>query len=321
MARQLRIEFCGAFYHVTSRGNLKEKIFFADSDREKFLKIIKRTKDRYSYFLHAYALMNNHYHLLIETPLPNLSQIMQNINTSYTVYINKKYTRAGHLFQGRFKAIVVDKDSYLLQLSRYIHLNPVRSGMVRNPIDFRWTSYQEFINEAEDGMIKIEDTLNHFSNKRESARRRYREFVEGDQPDNNWLQDVRGTVVLGGEKFFKKVKSIFDEKGKDDELPFLKVLFKKEAPVERIVGVLTERYGNGILCNNKKKGNIKRDMGIYLIKNLSGKKNVEIGRVFGIKGAAVSLSLKRAEDKVENSIEIRRELENLKERCLSPENN
>jgi hypothetical protein len=193
--------------------------------------------------------------------------------------------------------------------------------MVRNPIDFRWTSYQEFINEAEDGMIKIEDTLNHFSNKRESARRRYREFVEGDQPDNNWLQDVRGTVVLGGEKFFKKVKSIFDEKGKDDELPFLKVLFKKEAPVERIVGVLTERYGNGILCNNKKKGNIKRDMGIYLIKNLSGKKNVEIGRVFGIKGAAVSLSLKRAEDKVENSIEIRRELENLKERCLSPENN
>lgn len=133
MARQPRIEYEGAFYHITSRGNLKGKIFFEQTDREKFLNILKITRVRYAYYLHAYVLMDNHYHLLIETPLPNLNQAMQNINTSYTVYINKKYGRSGHLFQGRYKAIVIDKDSYLLTVSRYIHLNPVSAGIVEAP--------------------------------------------------------------------------------------------------------------------------------------------------------------------------------------------
>ena len=110
MARQLRIEFEGAFYHVTSRGNLRERIFFEDKDRGRFLEILGRTKERYGYLLHAYALMDNHYHLLIETPKANISQIMQNINTSYTVYINRRHQRSGHLMQGRFKGIIVDKE-------------------------------------------------------------------------------------------------------------------------------------------------------------------------------------------------------------------
>ncbi len=141
MARQLRIEFEGAFYHITSRGNLREDVFFEDRDREKFLEILARTKERYGYLLHAYALMGNHYHLLMETPKANISQIMQNINTSYTVYVNRKYLRSGHLFQGRFKGIIVDKDEYLATLSRYIHLNPVRAAIVEKPEDYRWTSY------------------------------------------------------------------------------------------------------------------------------------------------------------------------------------
>lgn len=135
MARQLRIEFNGAFYHITSRGNLRERIFFDDGDRRTFLEILKRTKERYGYLLHTYVLMDNHYHLLIETPKANLSQIMQNINTSYTVYINKRYQRSGHLFQGRFKGTIVDKDAYLVTLSRYIHLNPVRAKLVVRPED------------------------------------------------------------------------------------------------------------------------------------------------------------------------------------------
>ncbi len=126
MARQLRIEFEEAFYHITSRGNLRDRIFFGDKDREKFLEILQRTKERYSYLLHAYTLMDNHYHLLIETPKANISRIMQNINTIYTVHINRKYRRSGHLFQGRFKGLVVDKDEYLVTVSRYIHLNPIR---------------------------------------------------------------------------------------------------------------------------------------------------------------------------------------------------
>ena len=117
-------------------------MYFEDSDKERFLEILKRTKERYGYLLHAYALMDKHYHLMIETPKANISQTMQNINTSYTMYINKKYRRSGHLLQGRFKGIIVDKDEYLLTLSRYIHLNPVRAGIVQRPEEYRWTSYQ-----------------------------------------------------------------------------------------------------------------------------------------------------------------------------------
>lgn len=108
MARQLRMEFEGAFYHITSRGNQRGSVYFEDKDKERFLEILSRTKERYGYLLHAYALMDNHYHLMIETPRANIAQTMQNINTSYTVYINKKYRRSGHLFQGRFKGIIVD---------------------------------------------------------------------------------------------------------------------------------------------------------------------------------------------------------------------
>lgn len=316
MARQLRIEFSGAFYHVTSRGNLRGKIFFADSDREQFLNILKRTKDRYSYSLHTYALMDNHYHLLIETPRANLSQIMQNVNTSYTVYVNKKYKRSGHLFQGRFKAVIVDNDNYLLQLSRYIHLNPVRSGMVRSPRDFKWTSYQEFIGEVEKRLVKTKDILNHFLINKSAAKKRYRRFVEEDQVENSWMNDVKGGIILGREEFFERVKSILGEKSEDDELPSLKELYKIELPVERIVEVLRGRYGNGVL-KNKKKCHIRRDLGIYLIKSLGGKKNVEIGKIFGIKGAAVSHSLKRAEEAIEGSIEVKREFEGIKNECLN----
>lgn len=123
----------GAFYHITSMDNQGDRIFFDDKDREKFLEILRRTKERYSSLLHAYALMENHYHLFLETPKANISQIMQNINISYTVYINKRHKRFGHFFQGRFKGIIVDKETYLIVLSRYIHLNLVRASMVENP--------------------------------------------------------------------------------------------------------------------------------------------------------------------------------------------
>ena len=130
------MEFEGAFYHITSRGNLRNRIFFDDKDREKFLDILRSTKARYGYHIHACALMENHYHLFLETPKANISQIMQNINTSYTVYINRRHKRSGHLFQGRFKGIIVDKETYLVVLSGYIHLNPVRAGIVKAPEDY-----------------------------------------------------------------------------------------------------------------------------------------------------------------------------------------
>lgn len=138
MGRPLRIEYPGAFYHVTSRGNEKKEVFKSQKDREKFLSYLESATERYGAAIHVYCLMSNHYHLLVETPEGNLSQIMRHINGAYTNYFNTKRQRAGHLFQGRYKAILVEKDAYSLELSRYIHLNPVRAGMVQLPEDYRW---------------------------------------------------------------------------------------------------------------------------------------------------------------------------------------
>lgn len=145
MARPLRITFPGAFYHITSRGNEQKVVFKSKRDREKFLEYLESATQRYDALIHAYCMMDNHYHLLLETPSANLPQIMRHINGAYTTYFNIKRKRSGHLFQGRYKAILVEVDEYAKELSRYIHLNPVRAGMVDKPDAYQWSSYPYYI--------------------------------------------------------------------------------------------------------------------------------------------------------------------------------
>ena len=135
MARPLRVEYAGAYYHVMNRGNARDKIFYGDRDRERFLQYLAISAQRFSIIIHAYCLMTNHYHLLVETPEPNLSAAIQWLNVSYATYLNKKRRRSGHLFQGRFKSILVQADEWFKYLSRYIHLNPVRARIVKKPND------------------------------------------------------------------------------------------------------------------------------------------------------------------------------------------
>ena len=145
MARPLRIEYPGAYYHITSRGNERKAIFKNNTDRISFLSYLKSAFLRYGATIHVYCLMNNHYHLLLETPKGNLSKIMHHINGAYTTYYNVKHRRAGQLTQGRYKAILVHADTYAGELSRYIHLNPVRAGMVDMPEKYTWSSYQYYM--------------------------------------------------------------------------------------------------------------------------------------------------------------------------------
>ena len=147
MARPLRVEYPGAFYHVINRGNHREKLFKSARDYEKFIQYLEKASERYALIVHTYCLMGNHYHLLVETPEPNLSMTMQWLNVSYATYFNRKQDRNGHLFQGRFKAILIEADAYLNHLSRYIHLNPVRAGIVERPGQYRWSSYPAFVGE------------------------------------------------------------------------------------------------------------------------------------------------------------------------------
>ena len=146
MARPLRIQYPGALYHITSRGNERKNIYLDDSDTKKFLEILEAYHDRLGILIYCYVLMNNHYHIVIETPKGNLLKVMHGINTGYTGYFNRKYGQVGHLFQGRYKGILIHKESYLLEVCRYVHLNPVRARIVDRPDQYEWSSYGGFIN-------------------------------------------------------------------------------------------------------------------------------------------------------------------------------
>ena len=149
MGRPIRIEYPGALYHVTSRGNERKEIFKNDADREKLLELVSDYHDRFGILIHAYVLMDNHYHFVLETPRGNLVKIMHGINGAYTGWYNRKYDRNGHLFQGRYRAILVEKDPYLLELSRYVHLNPVRAGISDRPEGYAWSSYPGYVRKRE----------------------------------------------------------------------------------------------------------------------------------------------------------------------------
>lgn len=318
MARQLRVEFENAFYHITSRGNLRDKIFYDAADRERFLKILGRTKERYGFLLHAYTLMDNHYHLLMETPKANLSQIMQNINTSYTVYVNRKYGRSGHLLQGRFKGIIVDKDKYLIALSRYIHLNPVRAKLAESPLGYPWTSYRAFIDHrAEDPLVDTGETLSYFSKRRNKAIRAYREFVEGDEGRHeNPFAAMEAGILLGGGGFKAKVLRRIERIKADDEIPQAKRL-RKRVSIDAVIKTCQLFYGkNGKTLVERAKGNEGRQVAIYLSKILSGAKGKEIGETFGVKGSAVSDAIKGIEGRLDKEAQLREKVEFLKGQIL-----
>ena len=213
MARPLRLEFPGALYHVMSRGDKKENIFFAREDQSLFLSLLSIVSERFAWKLHAYCLMNNHYHLLVETPLGNLSKGMHYLNGVYTQKFNRAYDRVGHVFQGRYKAIFVEKDSYLLELARYIVLNPVRAHLVQAPFEWEWSSYRATCNMArQPKWLAIDTILSMFSSSRSQAILQYKQFVEEGRLENPW-NDLKNQLYLGSDSFVEKMmKHISPEK-------------------------------------------------------------------------------------------------------------
>ena len=206
MARPLRIEYPDALYHLTSRGDGREDIFSDDADRREFMRVLAAVVERFEWQLYAYCLMDNHYHLMVGTPKANLSRGMRQLNGVYTQRFNRRHGRVGHVFQGRFKAIVVDKETYLLELSRYVVLNPVRGKMLRDPARYRWSSYRATAGLEEIPTFLAAPTLlTHFAESLPAARRRYIAFVEeGIRGASPW-EKLQGQVLLGEEAFMRKV--------------------------------------------------------------------------------------------------------------------
>lgn len=220
MARPLRIEYPGALYHVMARGNARLPIYESPNDKRMFLALLAETVERFNWLCHSYCLMENHYHLLVETLDPNLSQGMRHLGGVYTQRFNRRHDRTGHLFQGRYKAILVEKEAYLLELCRYIVLNPVRAGFAARPEDHAWSSYR-----ATSGLIKrpaflsVRWLLDAFGSDPKKAKAEYRRFVQAGMdtpaPEHGF---VRKTII-GSREFVQSLKSRLTKSARDREIP------------------------------------------------------------------------------------------------------
>ncbi len=308
MSRPLRIVYPGAFYHVTSRGNEQKDIFKSRRDREKFLEYLESATQRYGAVIHAYCQMSNHYHLLLETPAGNLSQIMQHINSAYTTYFNAKRKRAGHLFQGRYKAILVEADEYATELSRYIHLNPVRAAMVARPEDWPWSSYRGFIGQGRAPVwLKREFILSYFGKKAAGAEKKYRVFVEDllGTAYESPLKVTVGTAILGSVEFVEAIMADhLATREAERDLPALKQFVSRPVLVEILSAV------NMVIGSD---GKLARQAGMYLCHRYSGEKLRTIGKLFDVRESAISEASRLFPRRMEKDKSLAKAIEKIKD--------
>ena len=312
MGRPLRISFPGAFYHVTSRGNERRSIYQTNRDFEKFIGYLESATERYGARIHCFCLMTNHYHLLLETPRGNLQAILHHLNTGYTNYFNTKKKRVGHLFQGRYKAILVEKDPYALELSRYIHLNPVRAQLVKDPLRYPWSSYSAYGEKKKRwSWLYIDFILAQISRNKRKALRGYREYTQRGIAENieDPLKKTVASTVIGSEKFIEWVRERWVKREMvDREVPAIRNLAKRP-DLSLILHECEKGFGKASLES--------RRMALYLSHHLSGLSLREIGEFFGgISISAVSQNSRRQEKRLKEDAELSKTMRRLKESIL-----
>lgn len=293
MARKPRIEFPGAFYHVIARGNNRQKIFADDKDYKYFLERLKLYKERFKFVLFAYTLMPNHIHLLLETGEVPLSRIMQALQFTYTQKFNRRHKKVGHLFQGRYKAILCQKESYLLELIRYIVLNPVRAHLVKRPIDWRWSAYHDLLQLKDGHVVSINEVLALFGTKTVAAAKSLQKhindgLVEGHKESYYKLKDQR---VLGEDEFAREVMKLGDAMSGNfeyynvamDDVVKL-VADHMDIGEDRIISFTRERIGAKARC-----------VVAYICKTMCGKTAKEVATFFSKSEPVLSKAIRRIE--------------------------
>jgi len=323
MTRPLRIQYPNAFYHVTCRGNEQREIFRDKEDREVFLELLARSLDIFDVKLAAYACMTNHFHLLVCTPKGNLSEFMRHFNISYTGAFNRKYHRSGHLYQGRYKAFLIDADNYLLEVSRYIHLNPLRIKS-KDSQEKRWhdlsqddqTSLPGYINQRNwKEFVHYRIVLDYFGGDTRKSRTEYRSFVEeGFRKEvPSPLEKGKGTGIIGKENFVEEIKQLFvKDKKSSREQPALRELRKGIAPNElidwyaKLVGMKREEL------TKKGRQSTERAMLMEMLYKFCRMMQPEIGKLLGgIDYSAVSQARKRMQLKIQNEPEWRKKFNDI----------
>jgi len=332
MARPIRIEYPGAWYHVTCRGNERKEIFSDDSDRVKFLEILAKSAQLYGIEVHVYVLMDNHFHLLVMSRQANLKSFMQRFNTAYTVYYNRRHQRSGHLYQGRYKAIVVDSDSYLLELSRYVHLNPVRikrysqlevEERVKIVRTHSWSSYPGYVSLKHRQPFVTHEKILAMVGKADDrkGRKHYEQFVLGGvAKDMNFTfwKDVKGQAVLGSDAFADWIYNRFLSRKQVDkrELPGLKDLETGPKTIEQIDRNVALQFDlpTKQLYQRRSACRVARSVFMelccfYLARKMS---LARVGRKLGdVSVAALTQNRKRLLSRMENDPDLRRRFQKL----------
>jgi len=308
MARPYRLQSEDCFYHITSRGDDRKKIFISEYDFVKFIEYIALAKVRYKFYVYAYCLMTNHYHLLIETTQANISKIMHYINGSYTTYYNIKRRRSGHLFGGRFKSTVVDKDSYFLELSRYIHLNPIRAKITDDPAKYRWSSYAAYLGKKDS--LLDSNKVKQYLNMRSS---RYKSFVlEGVNNPVDPFKNVYAGFILGSVDFIKEKLESLKDQIEGDEVSYRQAI-NSVISKDDIIKAITDRYHKTIeqIRLSKQRPMKEKNLALYLLRKNTGLTNKEIGAELGMKPAAVSKAGLRVGRHIDQDKGLKREAEEI----------
>jgi REP element-mobilizing transposase RayT len=300
MARKPRVHFPNAFYHVIARGNQRQDLFLDGEDYQVYLSYLSQYKVQYQFHVYAYALMKNHVHLLLEVGETPLSRLMQVLQFRYARYFNRRYGKVGHLFQGRYKAILCERDSYLLELIRYIHLNPVRSRAVKDLEKYRWTSHLNYLGRVRDGLIDEGLILIQFGRSRAIAQRRYREFVLAglNLGHQRRFYEVKDQRFLGGDDFIERLESRrVGERPVQFDIPMEEIVEE----VCRQTGVSQEQIYS---LSRDRRGAYGRAVVAYLARKLSGYLVKEIGGFLGREPMTISEATIRLENRIQEDEEL-----------------
>ena len=332
MARHLRLEYPGAVYHVTARGNDRGAIFHTVEDRKHLLELLSAMMARHAVVLHAYVLMDNHFHLVVRTPQGNLSRFMHDVNTGFSVWTNKRNRRTGHVFEGRFKAIVMAEEGYLRSVSAYVHLNPVRvrgwkGRSVAERLDrltkYPWSSYPAYtrrVPAARQPAVTPDPVWGDLGARTErEGRRLYREYVQGwlIEESASPLAEVKRGCYLGGDDFAERMEQLLvGDKPISDQVVAYKE-WRRSLPTPELMSRIGELWGvPPAELHSRRRPNEGRDVVIYLCREAGGKELKEIGQVLGIKAAAVSLAAKRVRERLATHPRLRKRVAAVKDEVI-----
>ena len=304
MTRPLRIQYPDAWYHVMNRGRNRVQIFCSREDYTAFIELLKDASSLWKARIAAFCLMSNHYHLLVQTPEANLYRCMRHINGLYTQYFNRTYKSDGQLFRGRYKSIVIDRDSYLLELVRYIHRNPLHTGLVKRLEDYSWSSHRAYISRGNEGNWLHKDFVLSMLEENKSKRRQaYIDFVKQEESETlrALYEKKKLPLLLGAKDFIDDIRQKYYDKTIIKEMPQVKELFLDKSQIEKAVCRVYQIVAAELLKSRRGNYNEARNVAIYLMRKYTGASLKDIGSRFGMSSyssvSSVIMRIKQAMDR------------------------